>query len=110
MQAQAKMERATASHAVLAGPVPEDGNRLRVLHVISYMDRAGAQMDIPKLTAEFGEYFDHRICTAGAVDTDLVLWHFSHKNMYVGGIKVCDLQCPLFRKSPIMRQYPPVIA
>ncbi len=109
MQAQAKMERATASHAVLAGPVPEDGNRLRVLHVISYMGRGGAEMGILKLIAGLGEEFEHRICTTRGFDTDFVRSHFSEEKMYVAGSSDLELQFPLFRLSRIMCQYRPHI-
>src|SRR5258708_23759381 len=97
MQAQAKMERATASHAVLAGPVPEDGNRLRVLHVISYMGRGGAEMGILKLIAGLGEEFVHRICYTRGFVTDFVLSHIFQVILYGAQTADTELYIPLFR-------------
>jgi len=109
MQTQAEMERDTVSHAVLPGPAPEDGNRLRVLHVISYMGRGGAEMGILKLIAGLGEGFEHRICTTRGFDTDFVRSCFSEGKMYVAGRSNLQLQFPLLRLASIMRQYRPHI-
>jgi sugar transferase (PEP-CTERM/EpsH1 system associated) len=109
MQTQAEMERNIASHAVLTGPAAEDGNRLRVLHVISYMGRGGAEMGILKLIAGLGDGFEHRICTTRGYDADFVRSSFSEKKMYVAGNSDLKLQFPLFRLARIMRQYRPHI-
>src|SRR3989442_9816334 len=109
MQTQAEMERDTASHAVLTGPAPEDGNRLRVLHVISHMGRGGAEMGILKLIAGLGEEFEHRICTTRGFNADFVRSAFSEEKMYVAGSSDLKLQFPLFRLASIMRQYRPHI-
>lgn len=109
MQTQAEMERDTASHAVFAGPAPEDRDRLRILHVISYMGRGGAEMGILKLIAGLGVEFEHRICTTRGFDTDFVRSSFSEEKMYVAGSPDLKLQFPLFRLARIMRQYRPHI-
>jgi len=103
------MERNIVSHAVLTGPTPEDDNRLRVLHVISYMGRGGAEMGILKLIAGLGEGFEHRICTTRGFDADFVRSSFSEGKVYVAGSSDLKLQFPLFRLGRIMRQYRPHI-
>jgi sugar transferase (PEP-CTERM/EpsH1 system associated) len=109
MLTQAEMERNIASHAVLTGPAPEDAHRLRILHVISYMGRGGAEMGILKLIAGLGDGFEHRICTTRGFDADFVRSSFSEKKMYVAGSPDLKLQFPLFRLARIMRQYRPHI-
>src|SRR5258708_23989399 len=109
MQTQAEMERNMASHAVLTGPAPEDTSRLRVLHVISYMGRGGAEMGILKLIAGLGEGFEHRICTTRGFDADFVRSSISEEKMYVAGSSDLKLQFPLFRLARILRQFRPHI-
>jgi sugar transferase (PEP-CTERM/EpsH1 system associated) len=109
MQTQAEMERNIVSHAALNGPAPEAVTPLRVLHVISYMGRGGAEMGILKLIAGLGEEFEHRICTTRGFDADFVRSSFSEKKMYVAGNSDLKLQFPLFRLARIMRQYRPHI-
>jgi len=109
MQTQAEMEPNIAPHAVLAGPASEDANCLRVLHVISYMGRGGAEMGILKLIAGLGEGFEHRICTTRGFDAGFVRSSFSEENMYVVGRSNLKLQFPLFRLVRIMRRYRPHI-
>lgn len=109
MQTQAQIEREIASPAALTGPATELGNRLRVLHVISYMGRGGAEMGILKLIAGLGEDFDHRICTTRGYDAKFVQSHFSEQKMYTAGHPDLKLQFPLFRLARIMRQYRPHI-
>jgi len=109
MQTQAKMERNIVSHTVLTPRAPEDANRLRVLHVVSYMGRGGAEMGILKLIAGLGEGFEHRICTTRGFDADFVRSSFSEGKVYVAGSSDLKLQFPLFRLARIMRQYRPHI-
>ena len=109
MQTQAEIERNVAASAVLAGPASDGGNRLRVLHVISYMGRGGAEMGILKLIAGLGEGFEHRICTTRGFDANFVQSCFSEKRMYAAGNPDLKLQFPLFRLARIMRQYRPHI-
>jgi sugar transferase (PEP-CTERM/EpsH1 system associated) len=109
MQTQAEMDRNIASHAVLAGPAPEAAGRLRVLHVISYMGRGGAEIGILKLVAGLGEEFQHRICTTRGFDADFVRSSFSEGKMFVAGSAAPRLQFPLFRLASIMRKYRPHI-
>ncbi len=109
MQTQAEMERNFVSPSVLSGPAPEDANRLRILHVISYMGRGGAEMGILKLVAGLGEGFEHRICTTRGFDADFVRSSFSEEKIYVAGSPELKLQFPLFRLARIMGQYRPHI-
>ncbi len=109
MLTRAEIEHDTASHAVRTGPVPEDGNRVRILHVISYMGRGGAEMGILKLIAGLGDEFDHRICTTHGSDADFVRSCFSEENMFAAGTAGPKLQFPLFQLARIMRQYRPHI-
>jgi sugar transferase (PEP-CTERM/EpsH1 system associated) len=109
MQTQAQMERNIASHAVLAGQAINVPNRLRILHVISYMGRGGAEMGILKLIAGLREGFEHRICTTRGFDANFVQAHFYEQEMYVAGSADLKLQFPLFRLARIMRQYRPHI-
>jgi len=109
MQTQAEMDRNLASHAVLTGPATEAAGRLRVLHVISYMGRGGAEMGILKLIAGLGEEFEHCICTTRGFDPDFVRSSFSEEKMFVAGSAAPKLQFPLFRLASIMRKYRPHI-
>src|SRR5882724_10378981 len=109
MQSQMQIEHNIPSPAALARPVVEVGHRLRVLHVISYMGRGGAEMGILKLIAGLGEGFEHRICTTRGFDTRFVQSHFSVEKMYSAGSPDLKLQFPLFRLASIMRRYRPHI-
>jgi sugar transferase (PEP-CTERM/EpsH1 system associated) len=109
MQTQAEIDRNIASQAVLTGPAPEAASRLRVLHVISYMGRGGAEMGILKLIAGLGGEFEHRICSTRGFDADFVQSSFSEEKMYVAGSAELELQFPLFRLARIMREYRPHI-
>lgn len=109
MQTQTQMEHNIASPAALTGPLGEAGDRLRVLHVISYMGRGGAEMGILKLIAGLGEGFDHRICTTRGFDAKFVQSHFSAEKVFTAGSSDLKLQFPLFRLASIMRQYRPHI-
>jgi len=109
MQIQTQIERNIASPAVLAEAVPDEGNRLRVLHVISYMGRGGAEMGILKLIVGLGKGFEHRICTTRGFDANFVQSHFSENQMFAVGNPDLKLQFPLFRLARIMRQYRPHI-
>jgi sugar transferase (PEP-CTERM/EpsH1 system associated) len=103
------MERNIATHAVLTDPAPGDADRLRVLHIISYMGRGGAEMGILKLIAGLGEGFEHRICTTRGFDADFVRSSFSEEKMYFAGTSDLKLQFPLFRLARILRRYRPHI-
>jgi len=109
MQTQTEMEPNIASHAVLTVPAPNGSDRLRVLHVVSYMGRGGAEMGILKLIAGLGDEFEHRICTTRGFDADFVRLSFSEEKMYVAGNSDLKLQFPLFRLARIMRLYRPHI-
>jgi sugar transferase (PEP-CTERM/EpsH1 system associated) len=109
MQTQAQIEREIGSPAVLTGPATEPRNRLRILHVISYMGRGGAEMGILKLIAGLGEDFEQRICTTRGYDATFVQSHFSEQKMYTAGRRDLKLQFPMFRLARIMREYRPHI-
>jgi sugar transferase (PEP-CTERM/EpsH1 system associated) len=109
MQTQAEIERNIAARAGRTGPVSGEDHRLRVLHVISYMGRGGAEMGILKLIAGLGEGFDQRICTTRGFDANFVQTHFSAQKMYAAGNPDLKLQFPLFRLIRIMREYRPHI-
>src|SRR5882757_8511559 len=109
MQTQAELELNIASHDVLTGPAREEDNALRILHVISYMGRGGAEMGILKLIAGLGDGFEHRICTTRGFDTSFVRSCFSEEKMFVAGSPDLKLQFPLFRLVRIMRKYRPHI-
>jgi sugar transferase (PEP-CTERM/EpsH1 system associated) len=109
MQTQPEIEHNLSSHVVLTGTPPEDADRLRILHVISYMGRGGAEMGILKLIAGLGEGFEHRICTTRGFDGDFVRSSFSEEKMYFAGSPDRKLQFPLFRLARIMRRYRPHI-
>jgi sugar transferase (PEP-CTERM/EpsH1 system associated) len=109
MQTQPEIERHFTSHAVPTGTPSKDANRLRILHVISYMGRGGAEMGILKLIAGLGEGFEHRICTTRGLDADFVRSSFSEEKMYFAGSSDLKLQFPLFRLARIMRRYRPHI-
>jgi len=109
MQTQSELDRNIASHAVLAGPAPEAAGRLRILHVVSYMGRGGAEMGILKLIAGLGEEFEHRICTTRGFDADFARSSFSEEKMFAAGSAELKLQFPLFRLASIMRKYRPHI-
>jgi len=109
MQTQAQLDRNIAAPAVLTGSVPEVASSLRVLHVISYMGRGGAETGILKLIAGLGERFEQRICTTRGFDADFVRSSFSREKMYVAGSAELKLQFPLFRLARIMREYRPHI-
>ena len=109
MQAQAQIESSLASHDALTAGASEDSQRLRILHVISYMGRGGAEMGILKLIAGLGEGFEQRICTTRGFDAGFVRSSFSEEKMYVAGNADLKLQFPLFRLARIMRRYRPHI-
>ena len=109
MQTQAKLERNLASPAILTHAGSEDVHPLRILHVISYMGRGGAEMGILKLIAGLGEGFEHRICTTRGYDAAFVKTSFAEEKMFVAGSSDLKLQFPLLRLARIMRQYRPHI-
>jgi sugar transferase (PEP-CTERM/EpsH1 system associated) len=109
MQTLVEMERSTPSPAVLTSPAREGSERLRILHVISYMGRGGAEMGILKLIDGLGEKFEQRICTMRGYDASFVRSNFSEEKMYVAGSPALKLQFPLFRLVRILRQYCPHI-
>jgi sugar transferase (PEP-CTERM/EpsH1 system associated) len=109
MQTQAKIERAIASHGVSSNATSGHANRLRVLHVISYMGRGGAEMGILKLIAGLGAEFEQRICTTRGLDAEFVQDCRLEEISCVASGSELSLQFPLFRLARIMREYRPQI-
>lgn len=98
-----------ASNELHVGAAPVPAERLRVLHVISYMGRGGAEMGILKLIAGLGSEFEQRICTTRGFDAEFVHNQLSRDEPYVAGSPELKLQFPLFRLARIMRRYKPHI-
>jgi sugar transferase (PEP-CTERM/EpsH1 system associated) len=82
---------------------------VRVLHVISYLGRGGAEMGILKLVGGLGPAFDHKICTTRGFDPEFVRSHFSEQNVEAVGTPEAGLQFPLFRLMRVIRRYRPHI-
>jgi sugar transferase (PEP-CTERM/EpsH1 system associated) len=108
MQNQTQIRNDFASRAPHQGGAPA-ADRLRVLHVISYMGRGGAEMGILKLIAGLGSEFEQRICTTRGFDAEFVRGKLSSEELYVAGSPELKLQFPLFRLARIMRSYKPHI-
>jgi sugar transferase (PEP-CTERM/EpsH1 system associated) len=109
MPSPSQIERNIASGAILEAMTSEDAERLRVLHVISYMGRGGAELGILKLISGLGPKFEHRICTTRGFDAPFVQSHYSLDRIDVAGNAQLNLQFPLFRLVRIMRRYRPHI-
>jgi sugar transferase (PEP-CTERM/EpsH1 system associated) len=110
MPTQSQIERNITPGGILEAAMSEDAERLRVLHVISYMGRGGAEMGILKLIAGLGNgRFEQRICTTRGFDADFVRCHLPEDKVYVAGSPELKLQFPLFRLARIMREYRPHI-
>lgn len=110
MQTQTQIRDNFAVRAIHKGEAPAAAaDRLRVLHVISYMGRGGAEMGILKLIAGLGNEFEQRICTTHGYDAEFVRSKLSGKEIYVAGSPELRLQFPLFRLTRIMRSYKPHI-
>ena len=85
-------------------------DRVRVLHVVSYMGRGGAEMGILKLVAGLGDaQFDQRICTTRGFDAEFVRSRLPEEMLYSAGSAELRLQFPLFRLARIMREFRPHI-
>jgi len=104
-----QIERNYASAPILEAMPSADADRLRVLHVISYMGRGGAELGILKLISGLGPDFEHRICTTRGFDAEFAQSHFSADRIDVAGSPRLRLQLPLFRLVRIMRRYRPHI-
>ena len=109
MQTHAELELNVASHDSRTGAAREGADPLRILHVISYMGRGGAEMGILKLIDGLRDGFEHRICTTRGFDSGFVRSYFSEDKMFVAGSPDLKLQFPLFRLVRIMRKYRPHI-
>lgn len=109
MQTQTKIDRQIASHGFQGSETTANEDRLRILHVISYMGRGGAEMGILKLIAGLGEDFEQRICVTRGFDGDFVRACFSEEKVDVAGNSQLKLQFPVFRLARIMRRYRPHI-
>lgn len=109
MHTQTQIERNTALEAAARDVAGARANPLRILHVISYLGRGGAEIGILKLIAGLGPEFEHRICTTRGFDADFVRAAFSPEKIDVAGSPNLKLEFPLFRLANIMRRYRPHI-
>lgn len=110
MPTQSQIERNFDSSTVSQTGATDPADRLRVLHVISYMGRGGAEMGILKLIEGLGKsQFEQRICTTRGFNADFVRSKLSGDKVYVAGSADLKLQFPLFRLARIMREYRPHI-
>jgi sugar transferase (PEP-CTERM/EpsH1 system associated) len=86
------------------------GERLRILHVISYFGRGGAEMGILKLIKGLGEgQFEHEICTTRGFDPEFAASHFSLGKVSSAGTEEKAYQFPLLRLARIIRRFRPHI-
>jgi sugar transferase (PEP-CTERM/EpsH1 system associated) len=104
-----QIERNYAPGAIVDAMTCQDADRLRILHVISYMGRGGAELGILKLISGLGPAFDHRICATRGFDAEFARSHFFADRIDVAGSPRLRLQFPLFRLARIMRRYRPHI-
>jgi sugar transferase (PEP-CTERM/EpsH1 system associated) len=110
MQTQSQIESNITSPAILETTRSATAERLRILHVISYMGRGGAEMGILKLIRGLdGARFEQRICTTHGFDADFVRHNLPEREPYAAGSAELKLQFPLFRLARIMREYRPHI-
>jgi sugar transferase (PEP-CTERM/EpsH1 system associated) len=109
MQTQTQIQDDFASLALHEVAAPFPAGRLRVLHVISYMGRGGAEMGILKLMSGLGAEFEQRICATRGFDAEFIRNKVPREELYVAGSSELKLQFPLFRLARIMRSFKPHI-
>lgn len=110
MPAQTQIATRLAPDALLEKATGATTSRIRILHVISYMGRGGAEMGIMKLMARLGDtQFEQRICTTRGFDPEFVRTRLPEEMLYSAGNPELRLQFPLFRLARIMREFRPHI-
>ena len=89
---------------------PEEGQYLRVMHVVNVLGRGGTEFGILKLMAGLGnDVFDHRLCATRGAEPDFVQAYSLGNVLSVAGTRREGFQFPLFRLRRIFRQYRPHI-
>jgi sugar transferase (PEP-CTERM/EpsH1 system associated) len=84
--------------------------RLRIMHVVNYLRRGGAELGILKLMGGLsGEDFEHRICITRKFDPDFVQGYGLGGLLDVAAGSSDNLQFPLFRLRRIFHRYRPHI-
>jgi len=110
MQTQLQLGRELSSDMVLDPAGSNSADRLRILHVISFLGRGGAEMGMLKLIRGLPEWqFEHRICATRGLDEGFVRGRLADQKIYVAGSSQPKLQFPLFRLLNIIRQCRPHI-
>jgi sugar transferase (PEP-CTERM/EpsH1 system associated) len=97
-------------------PRKEDSNRgarqerLRVLHVITFLGRGGTENVVLSLIAGLGsQEFDQEVCTMRGNDQEFARQHQIEEKLHTAGHPGRNFQFPLFRLAKIMRKYRPHI-
>ena len=97
-------------------PVDESSNRspgserLRILHVLTFLGQGGTEHVVLNLIAGFGDQqFEQEICTTRGYDLEFARAHQLENRVHSAGRSVATLQFPLFRLAKIMRAYRPHI-
>jgi|HubBroStandDraft_1064217.scaffolds.fasta_scaffold140770_2 sugar transferase (PEP-CTERM/EpsH1 system associated) len=84
--------------------------RLRVLHVLTFLGQGGTEHIVLNLMAGFGDrLFEQEICTTRGYDLDFARAHQLEKRLHSAGRPVATLQFPLFRLAKLIRAYRPHI-
>ncbi len=108
MQIQSQIERELPSRVLVDSDMPVDTERLRVLHVINYMNRGGTEMVVLKLIAGLGDTrFEQHVCATRGFDSDFVRSRLPESKLSVAGTPKLSWQFPLFRLARVMRKYRP---
>ncbi len=83
---------------------------LRVMHVLNYLRRGGAEFGILKLMEGLSTAgFEHRICTTRSYDADFVQAYRLEGILDIASSERAGLQFPLFRLKRIFQKYRPHI-
>jgi len=89
---------------------PVEGDRLRVLHVITYLGQGGTEHVLLNLIAGFGnQMFEHQICATRGYDHEFARAQQLESTVHSAGRPGTTLQFPLFRLARIMRNFRPHI-
>ncbi|MBZ5695433.1 MAG: glycosyltransferase [Acidobacteriia bacterium] len=93
------------SHTMLL----QNGERLRVLHVVSCLGMGGTEHGVLKVINGLGEdQFEHRICAVRGIDADFAR-RMNAPHAYSVGSAKPGFQFPLFRLVRIMKEFRPHI-
>jgi sugar transferase (PEP-CTERM/EpsH1 system associated) len=94
----------------LTASIPERTDRIRVLHVVSFLGMGGTEHGVLKVMGGLGaEQFEHRICAVRGIDPNFVgRMGIAKQACTVGGTRA-GFQFPFFRLVRLMREYRPHI-